>query len=641
MFRIVPECIGTRGKQLTNARYEGYRPDQMQKDGHLVKHLFDQDLIDRRTYEKILAPTTVLRTPALKQRLLPLVEEEVIAELGSSHRHRRRDSRREYSRDSSTSNRGQKSRGGHNVLNFAPGIVALYSSSRMLSTSLEGLRISNRNIASRNPATTSRTPDDQSIGHAREGNTTRTVANEFPDQVKGLAKDGSSRSPVRIEPPRSQDHSDDGQSTCPTNASTPESGSFWLEEYSEDEEMKLVEDHPFTQFKDLAISRVLVAFHSWKEKPSEEGIPCDGEGDASPASTQDKAKGTDSSTGKRSRAEQSETSENIDDGSGPSSKRVDCSKRRRTSHRQLTFACPYTKKDPMLYRDCYRYKLSRIRDVKQHLARCHRKPLYCPRCMGTFATEAERDDHIREFSCPSRRPITLDGITEHQKSQLAKKSAPNASPEAQWFAVFDIVFPGHKPRPSSPYVDSELLQDITLYQDFLTSHGPRILSGVLAERGAVTWNLPDGERDLAAFQQTVFEGGLRTVFDQWFARRSSNSQDPTMSSSSGRNSHNTPPSSSASRERVDSTSGHGSGIVPDEGMGTFPSERPADTLRGREDIAGSSAGQGPFDEGVDAPFRLEYSSGDFDPSAELTIDELVGLFGDDAQASSELGKDWE
>lgn len=82
--------------------YEGYRPEQMQRDGHLVRHLFDQNLIDRRTYENILNPTTVPRLPGSKDRHgshgshhkhrhLPRVDEEVVAESSSSHRHRRKD----------------------------------------------------------------------------------------------------------------------------------------------------------------------------------------------------------------------------------------------------------------------------------------------------------------------------------------------------------------------------------------------------------------------------------------------------------------------------------------------------------------------------------------------------------------------
>ncbi|KAH8753536.1 hypothetical protein F5883DRAFT_384699, partial [Diaporthe sp. PMI_573] len=224
--------------------------------------------------------------------------------------------------------------------------------------------------------------------------------------------------------------------------------------------------------------------------------------------------------------------------------------RRRTSERKLTFACPYTKKDPMSYRDCYRYTLSRIRDVKQHLGRCHRNRIYCSRCMGTFRTEVERDEHNREASCPLR-PIRFDGITESQREQLGKKSASSTSEEAQWFVVFDILFPGHDPRPQSPYIDRELLQDITLYQDFLTSNGPRILSDVLTQRGAITWNLPNEERDLAAFQQTVFEEGLRVIFDRWVARRPSSREDPNISSNTGVAGEITPPSSSTSGERAD------------------------------------------------------------------------------------------
>ncbi|KAG8159981.1 hypothetical protein KVR01_010618 [Diaporthe batatas] len=148
----------------------------------------------------------------------------------------------------------------------------------------------------------------------------------------------------------------------------------------------------------------------------------------------------------------------------------------------------------------------------------------------------ERDQHIRQLSCSSCSPSshTLDGITDSQREKLEKKSASNASPEAQWFAVFDILFPGHD-HPESPYIDNELLQDITLYQDFLTSNGPRILSNILTQQGVVTWNLPNEERDLAALQQTVFEEGLRTIFDQWVARSTSASSndDANIHSSSG------------------------------------------------------------------------------------------------------------
>ncbi|KAJ0109776.1 HET and ankyrin domain protein [Diaporthe amygdali] len=223
-------------------------------------------------------------------------------------------------------------------------------------------------------------------------------------------------------------------------------------------------------------------------------------------------------------------------------------KRRRTDERKISFACPYSKKDPMRHRDCYKYTLTRIRDVKQHLTRCHRRPLYCPRCFEIFETEDSRDDHI--IACGIASPSTTrpDGITEAQRQQLSKKSTPNSPFEDQWFAIWNILFPG-SPPPKSPYVDNDLLQGITHYQDFVTTSGPHILSEFLSQRGAmITWSMPNEERDLAALQQTILEEGLRAVFAQWasnngIARAASTAT--SLSSSSAHTGASTPPTSAS------------------------------------------------------------------------------------------------
>ncbi|KAG8158115.1 hypothetical protein KVR01_011876 [Diaporthe batatas] len=360
----------------------------------------------------------------------------------------------------------------------------------------------------------------------------------------------SSASRQAAPPTNGSDASIDELSRQPTGISTPDSDCSWPTEDSEDEDLILERSHPFMLFRGLAFARVFERFLWWKRCPLEQHAECNEASKVNGALTQEKGKGNDSALGKRKWADLSEHNKGITDDNERSSSQttVTSNKRRRTSDRQLTFACPYTKKDPMSYRDCYRYKLSRIRDVKQHLDRCHRNPPYCPRCRDTFRTEEERDEHIREVSCSVRPAMMLGGITEAQKAQLRKKSASNISVEAQWFVVFDILFPGHDPRPQSPYVDTDLLQDITLYQDYLTSHGPRILSDVLTQRGAITWNLPNEERDLAAFQQTIFEDGLRAVFDHWVAHRSLNRDETNISSASAIPGELTPPSSSNSGE---------------------------------------------------------------------------------------------
>lgn len=603
------------------------QPEEMQKDGHFIKHLLKHNLIDRDIYESVVSPTKLPPFPSTQDRHRRhnshrSYRPNIVVEISNGQHQHGSEHLREQIRHRSKS--GRRNRDGHEALYPVPAdpldeVVlrtraqqrsSLHSSSMMAeSTSLEGLKSPSSNIACRRSA--SKHSDDKSISYMGDETAANNIANQLHKLDTRLVGERSIHSPWRVESPLSQDHSHVRLSRCATFTSTPESGSFWLAEYSEDEDRKLEEDHPFFQFRSLAVASTFGAFQSWQANRSED-VQCDGVGESDPTSNRDKGKDRDSASGKRTWSDHSESGKNVTESSGPSSNRVDCSKRRRTSDRQLTFACPYTKKDSMSYRDCYKYRLSRIRDVKQHLARCHRNPPYCPRCMGTFETEEERDEHIREFSCPSRPLLRLDGITEAQKSQLAKKSMANTTPEDQWYAVFDIVFPGHKPRPRSAYVDSELLQDITLYQDFLTSHGPRILSEVLTQRGAVTWNSPDDERDLAAFQQSVFEEGLGIVFEHWLARRSnSNSRATDVPSSSGSTSQLTPPSSSYSRERLGSTSVQDPRAVVTESSNERPVGGLTDAHLDSEDVQEASADQMSFGEELDGSYILEHGNSDF------------------------------
>lgn len=393
------------------------------------------------------------------------------------------------------------------------------------------------------------------------------------------------------------EQSNDGLSSRPTESSTPDSSSFWLPEYSEEEQERLGKAHPFMHFKTSAFVITFKAFLVWKENQDE---LCDGADEANEAPSRGKGKANDTPTRKRTSVDR-EPGKATTDGSEPSSSQTKPSKRRRTSDRKLTFACPYTKKDPMSHRECYGYTLSRIRDVKQHLARRHQKPLYCPRCMRIFENEGERDRHIREPTlCPIRPSITLDGITESQRQQLAKKSASNISEESQWFAVFDILFPGHGPRPESPYIDRELFQDITLYQDFLMTNGPRILSDVLTRRGAIIWNLPNEERDLSAFQQTVLEEGLHVIFNQWVARRGSNAEHLNIP---GICNTLTPPSSDTSAEGAGSTSNQG----PRDPF-TVPGQEPTMMLAGTDAVQEASSNQNVFAGALEDLFTFEQSS---------------------------------
>ncbi|KAJ2967713.1 hypothetical protein NUW58_g10386 [Xylaria curta] len=108
----------------------------------------------------------------------------------------------------------------------------------------------------------------------------------------------------------------------------------------------------------------------------------------------------------------------------------------------------------------------------------------------------------------------MEGVSERQKAQLGRRVSSKMTEEQQWYTIFDILFPG-APRPISPYVDTELTEELAGFQDFLVDRGPALLTQFLRQRGENTSDLPQEERDLASFQETVLADGLRFICERW------------------------------------------------------------------------------------------------------------------------------
>lgn len=246
----------------------------------------------------------------------------------------------------------------------------------------------------------------------------------------------------------------------------------------------LPEGHPFLRMKDIAIAAILKEFRAWQ---------------------------TSGAPGRR----------------GPHGRRP-------------PFACPFSKKDPLRYKDCFFDTLPTIPDVKEHVSRCHAIPIYCPRCMELFDDERSRDDHIRHADCLSQQLSRPSGVTESQKRQI-QSVLTHLPPQDQWTVIFSTVFPRLQP-PEYPYVDEALHEDVSTYRDFLETRGPRALSDVLTFRGAATWNLPNEERDLTAFRCLVLEEGIRDLVGQWARRGGGDSlrSPSSLASSSGAGPQRTP-----------------------------------------------------------------------------------------------------
>ena len=293
---------------------------------------------------------------------------------------------------------------------------------------------------------------------------------------------------------------------------TSESAFFWWsDESDQDEKPTLGEDHPYMRIKNVVLYLLLKKF--WECQKSSPVV------DQQPTAIAPAPSPSESSSKKRPTASRGtglddDRDDDRDDEFGES---VKTGKRRcTTANNNLTFACPFSKKDAMFYRGCYRYRLTRIRDVKQHIGRKHQKPIYCPRCGQVFLNEEARDDHAQDdIRCERRRPVRFDGITEVQKRQLSKKAPSNLSAEKQWYAIFDVLFPGHHPRPESPYTNASLLQDTSQYQEFALQNAPTVIARALQMSGIVETGQPGEERDRAALLETLVRDGLQIVFNQW------------------------------------------------------------------------------------------------------------------------------
>ncbi|KAI0835973.1 hypothetical protein F5Y06DRAFT_288788 [Hypoxylon sp. FL0890] len=268
------------------------------------------------------------------------------------------------------------------------------------------------------------------------------------------------------------------------------------------------EDHPLFKLKDLFLHVVMATFmqaQRGRQQDEDVQITDNIEASVEPA---DHERDANDRPRKRGRL-----SDSVSTVAGEKQSQRSLTKRR-AQDRRLWLACPYAKKDPVRYRDCYRYFLARVRDVKQHLSRCHRRPMYCPTCKETFEDEDEKDRHITSRSCTLRPSVVIEGITESQRRQLSQRVKASMPEEQQWFAVFDTLFSPH-PRPRTPYRNREMSDDLCVFQDFMTARGPALLTEFLEARGVITSDLPREEGDLATFMKEVLGEGLQRIIDQW------------------------------------------------------------------------------------------------------------------------------
>ncbi|KAH8662591.1 hypothetical protein BX600DRAFT_513397 [Xylariales sp. PMI_506] len=323
----------------------------------------------------------------------------------------------------------------------------------------------------------------------------------------------------------------DHEGTLDSEDINSEVESAWMSDYSEGVPM-LEDEHPFLLAKAEAVRKALLAFEQRLPRyqdvqESPHGVSDnDTTGNAgSPPVSGGSSEGatestTHSSSSKKSRQKRGSGNSNGNDGNdddenGPPKKRSRVIKR--NAAHQPSLACPFAKKDPITYRNCYSYILRRTQDVKQHLSRYHQLPIYCPRCKDQFDTETERDEHATSTNCLVRTNISYEGVTRVQKEQLSRRVSPSMTLEDQWFTIFDILFPQFTPRPASPYVHPSLSEDLEVFQDMMRVEGPTIILEALRANNIRLSSINNEEHDLSTFLLLVIAGGLQEISQRWMA----------------------------------------------------------------------------------------------------------------------------
>ncbi|KAI0107522.1 hypothetical protein GGR51DRAFT_559323 [Nemania sp. FL0031] len=176
------------------------------------------------------------------------------------------------------------------------------------------------------------------------------------------------------------------------------------------------------------------------------------------------------------------------------------------------FACPYYLRDHKNHSSCRKYELSRIRDVKQHLSRQHRRPPYCPCCYNTYDNEEARDVHVRAQQCESRTPVGIDGVSDDQQRILRRRANPKQTAEDQWYFIWDTLFPSAA-RPDTVYLDKAFSDVMSLLRRYMVTHGVTVTLNCLEAHNAISWASLDSRADLAIFQQSVIQEVLEKLFE--------------------------------------------------------------------------------------------------------------------------------
>jgi hypothetical protein len=157
---------------------------------------------------------------------------------------------------------------------------------------------------------------------------------------------------------------------------------------------------------------------------------------------------------------------------------------------------------------------------------------------------------------------------------LTRRSNAKYPVEEQWYAIWDIIFPGAE-RPASPYIDGVLSEEILSFQEFYQTRGPAILREALRESFMDNTSM----QEVQQYSDLVLRAALDRILDEWLSAQTDDtcpsSAHPATSATLSPSSENNV-NTSASDSQIGMTESDGVGAPnmtqarTDPGSSSFP-----------------------------------------------------------------------
>jgi hypothetical protein len=128
-----------------------------------------------------------------------------------------------------------------------------------------------------------------------------------------------------------------------------------------------------------------------------------------------------------------------------------------------------------------------------------------------FSKKDPCDQHVFGKPCEPRSQASLEGISIEQRDAVFKKSKGTAV-EEQWYAIWDILFPGES-RPLSIYVDTDQSQDFLMLREFSQTQGESIFRKTVRDSGKVL-RTDVSEQDV----REIFRRAIHLMFEGFLQR---------------------------------------------------------------------------------------------------------------------------